>query len=71
MPTFITFFYHGEHYEKPTMTVHLDGTVTEHGVADLRHKSLDARADALIAIADPAFRATLADEWARARATFA
>jgi len=48
-----------------------DTIVTEHGVADLRHKSLDDRADALIAIADPAFRTSLADEWARARASFA
>lgn len=41
--------------------------VTEHGIADLRGKSLDARADALIAIADPAFRASLSAEWDRMR----
>jgi len=48
-----------------------DTIVTEHGVADLRHKDLDQRAEALIAIAAPAFRATLANEWALARASFA
>jgi acyl-CoA hydrolase len=60
--------------DKPSIGIarsDIDTVVTEHGVADLRHKSVDARADALIAIADPPFRATLADEWARARATFA
>ncbi len=34
--------------------------VTEHGVADLRNKSLKERAEALVAIADPAFREQLA-----------
>ena len=33
-----------------------DIVVTEHGVARLRDKSIDERAEALIAIADPAFR---------------
>jgi acyl-CoA hydrolase len=37
--------------------------VTEHGVAGLRDKSVDERAEALIAIADPAFRCDLADAW--------
>jgi 4-hydroxybutyrate CoA-transferase len=40
-----------------------DIVVTEHGVARLRDKSIDERAEALIAIADPAFRAELADRW--------
>ncbi len=37
--------------------------VTEHGIADLRDKSVDARAEALIAIAAPAFRDQLAAAW--------
>jgi acyl-CoA hydrolase len=60
--------------DKPSIGIarcDIDTVVTEHGVADLRHKGLDDRADALIAVADPAFRPTLADEWARARAGFA
>lgn len=36
--------------------------VTEHGVADLRAKTLRERAEALIAVADPAFREALAAE---------
>jgi len=36
-----------------------DYVVTEHGVADLRHKSLSERAKALIDIADPAFQQEL------------
>ena len=40
-----------------------DIVVTEHGVARLRDKSIDERAEALIAIADPAFRRDLAEEW--------
>ena len=40
-----------------------DIVVTEHGVAHLRDKSIDERAEALIAIADPAFRRDLAAEW--------
>ncbi len=39
--------------------VDADYVVTEHGVAVLRDKSADERAEALIAIADPAFRETL------------
>jgi 4-hydroxybutyrate CoA-transferase len=41
-----------------------DIVVTEHGVARLRDKSVDERAEALIAIADPAFRDELAQRWA-------
>jgi 4-hydroxybutyrate CoA-transferase len=40
-----------------------DMVVTEHGIACLRDKSVDERAEALIAIADPAFRRELADAW--------
>jgi len=39
--------------------VDADYVVTEHGVADLRYRSLDERAKALIGIADPAFRESL------------
>ena len=46
-----------------------DIVVTEHGVARLRDKSVDERAEALIAIADPAFRDGLADQWAGLRRT--
>ena len=48
-----------------------DLVVTEHGVADLRAASIDERAEALIAIADPAMRDRLADEWRGLRATMA
>lgn len=37
--------------------------VTEHGIADLRGKTIDQRAAALIAIADPAFRDSLSNAW--------
>jgi 4-hydroxybutyrate CoA-transferase len=40
-----------------------DIVVTEHGVARLRDKSIDERAEALIALADPAFRRELAARW--------
>jgi 4-hydroxybutyrate CoA-transferase len=40
-----------------------DLVVTEHGIARLRDKSVDERAEALIAIADPAFRRELAEAW--------
>jgi 4-hydroxybutyrate CoA-transferase len=40
-----------------------DVVVTEHGIARLRDKSVEERAEALIAIADPAFRRDLADGW--------
>jgi 4-hydroxybutyrate CoA-transferase len=49
-----------------------DIVVTEHGIARLRDKSVDERAKALIAIADPAFRRDLAEQWEslqRGRAT--
>ncbi|MDB5367514.1 MAG: acetyl-CoA hydrolase [Rhodospirillales bacterium] len=45
----------------------VDLVATEHGVADLRGRDLDARAEALIGIAAPPFRGTLADEWAALR----
>ena len=41
----------------------MEVVVTEHGIADLRDKSVDARAEALIAIAAPAFRDQLAAAW--------
>lgn len=48
-----------------TLPRHLaDAVVTEHGVAELRSLSLDARAQALIAIAEPTHRAALAAAWA-------
>ena len=40
-----------------------DIVVTEHGIVRLRDRSVDERAEALIAIADPAFRSELADGW--------
>lgn len=47
-----------------TLPRHLaDAVVTEHGVAELRGRSLDERAQALIAIAAPAHRAALAAAW--------
>lgn len=42
-----------------------DIVVTEHGSADLRGKSVHERAEALIAIAAPPFRAALFDDWRR------
>ena len=41
----------------------MDVAITEHGLARLRGLDLDARAHALIAIAAPAHRATLASAW--------
>ncbi|MCA3585784.1 acetyl-CoA hydrolase/transferase C-terminal domain-containing protein [Phenylobacterium sp.] len=41
--------------------------VTEHGVADLRGLSIEARAQALIAVASPAHRDALADGWSAMR----
>jgi acyl-CoA hydrolase len=49
-----------------------DIVVTEHGVAHLRDRSVDERAEALLAIADPAFRDELTKRWEalrRGRAT--
>lgn len=45
--------------------VDADYVVTEHGMADLRYRSLDERAEALIGIADPAFRTSLQENWER------
>lgn len=42
-----------------------DTVVTEHGVAELRHLPLPARAQALIAIADPTHQPALAEAWDR------
>ena len=44
-----------------------DILVTEHGIARLRDKSVDERAEALIAIADPACRDVLAGAWTAIR----
>ncbi len=44
-----------------------DLVVSEHGVARLRTADIDARAEALIAIAAPAFRDQLSQEWDRRR----
>ena len=44
-----------------------DAVITEHGVAELRGLSLDARAQALIAIAAPAHRSVLAEAWSAIR----
>ncbi len=41
----------------------IDTVVTEHGVAELRGKGLDERADALIGVATPQFREALARDW--------
>jgi acyl-CoA hydrolase len=52
--------------EVPTVSLprhDTDLVITEHGVADLRGTSLDGRALALIAIADPAHRAALQRAW--------
>ncbi len=45
-----------------------DTVVTEHGIARLRDLDLDARAEALIAVAAPAHRGALADAWRDLRA---
>jgi acyl-CoA hydrolase len=44
-----------------------DAVVTEHGVAELRGLSLDARANALIGIAAPEHRAALSTAWEQIR----
>jgi acyl-CoA hydrolase len=41
----------------------IDIVVTEYGVADLRLKAIDARANALIGVAAPAYRDQLANAW--------
>jgi len=56
---------------KPTIGIarsDIDTVVTEHGVAALRDKGMDQRADALITIADPQFRDRLAQDWRALRA---
>ena len=45
------------------MRTDMDVVITEYGTARLRGKSIDARAEALIAIADPQHRPMLAEEW--------
>ncbi len=41
----------------------VDFVVTEHGTADLRYKSIDERADALMGVAAPQFRRMLEEAW--------
>ena len=48
----------------------IDRVVTEFGVAELKGRSLDARANALIEIAAPSFRDALRDAWRARRSTF-
>ena len=48
----------------------IDRVVTEFGVAELKGRSLDARANALIEIAAPSFRDALRDAWVERRSTF-
>lgn len=53
-----------------TLPRHLaDAVVTEHGVAELRGLSLDARAEALIGLAAPEHRDTLQAAWSALRRT--
>ena len=40
-----------------------DIIVTEHGVADLRHRDVEQKAQALIGVAAPEFREELARSW--------
>jgi len=59
--------------DRPTVGIarsDVDTVVTEHGVADLRERGLDARAEAMIAIAAPEFRDGLAEEWRALRTSF-
>ena len=46
----------------------VDVVVTENGVADLRGLGIDARAEALIAVADPSFHGALQTAWRERRA---
>jgi len=46
----------------------VDCVVTEHGVAELKGRSVDARAEALIGVADPRFRDELMAAWKERRA---
>ena len=41
----------------------VDTVVTEYGVAELKHKSIEHRAEALISIADPQFQEMLSARW--------
>jgi acyl-CoA hydrolase len=45
----------------------MDLVVTEYGVADVRRTDIDGRARALIGIAAPQFRDTLAEAWRQRR----
>lgn len=59
--------------DAPTISIgrtDIDTVVTEYGVADLRDRSIDSRARALIAIADPQWRETLAAQWSAIRSGF-
>lgn len=59
--------------DRPSVSVarsDIDTVVTEHGVAELRDKGIDERAEALIGIAAPAFRDELVRDWSALRATF-
>ncbi|MFC7290306.1 acetyl-CoA hydrolase/transferase family protein [Hirschia litorea] len=47
----------------------MDTVVTEHGIAVLKGKSIEERAQALIAIADPAFHSELQAAWANIRSS--
>lgn len=52
--------------DRPSVSIarsDIDTVVTEHGVAELRGKGLDERADALIGVAAPQFREALARDW--------
>jgi len=52
-----------------TLPRHLaDVIVTEHGCAEVRGLGLDARAEALIAIAAPSQQPSLAEAWSKLRA---
>ncbi|MEL7054723.1 MAG: acetyl-CoA hydrolase/transferase C-terminal domain-containing protein [Pseudomonadota bacterium] len=48
----------------------VDTVVTEHGVAELKHKTIEQRAEALISIADPRFRDALSTAWQDMRKGF-
>jgi 4-hydroxybutyrate CoA-transferase len=45
----------------------VDYVVSEYGIADLRYATVDARAEALIAIAAPQFRSDLCAAWRQRR----
>ena len=59
----------GRHHRNTHCAVR-DGSytvVTEHGVAELKYKSIDERAEALIEIADPSYRDHLQSDWREIR----